>query len=326
MSGLRRRAKDCLAARRVVREELAMFIRIGYEIAISCQQETAMNSFLMVCPERQSDIVAEHGPVTSPTVHQQAFRDIYGNLCLRMLAPAGDFKLTYDAVVADSGLADPVDLSAKEVAVDKLPSECLPFLLGSRYCETDHLSGLAWRLFGDLEPGWGRVQAICDYVHERLTFSYGYARATRTACQAHDERTGVCRDFAHLAVALCRCLNIPARYVNGYMGDIGVPEDPAPMDFNAWFEVFLGDRWQTFDARHNSRRIGRIVVARGRDAADIPLIHTFGPHMLQTFNVWTYEQKAPALERGHGSREVSLVRPWFSPHWANHSRDTLRLS
>ena len=152
--------------------------------------------------------------------------------------------------------------------------------------------GLAWQQFGHLPPGWARVQAIVDYVHARISFGYGYARSTRTAAQAHEERVGVCRDFAHLAITFCRCMNIPARYVNGYLGDIGVPADPAPMDFSAWMEAFLDGKWYTFDPRHNMPRIGRVVIARGRDATDVPLLHTFGPHTLSTFKVWTYEQEA----------------------------------
>jgi transglutaminase-like putative cysteine protease len=233
--------------------------------------------------------------------------------------------MRYDAVVEDSGLPDLRNASAGEVPVDRLPSDALVYLLPSRYCETEHLSDFAWRRFGEIEPGWARVQAICDYVHERLTFSYGYARATRTACQAHDERVGVCRDFAHLAVALCRCLNIPARYVNGFMGDIGVPPDPAPMDFNAWFEAFIGGRWYTFDARHNKRRIGRIPVARGRDAADIPLFHTFGQHRLEMFNVWTYEAKTRVARPQNVRQKHSLIEPWHSPFWATHSRHEAQL-
>ena len=170
-----------------------------------------------------------------------------------------------------AALPDEVNTLAAETPVEKLPDECLGFLLGSRYCETDHMGGIAWSLFGDLPPGWARVQAICDFVHNRLSFSYGYARSTRTAAQAYEERVGVCRDFAHLAITLCRCMNIPARYVNGYLGDIGVPADPAPMDFSAWFEVWLDGKWYTFDARHNMRahrpRRGGARPRRDRRAA-----------------------------------------------------------
>ena len=192
------------------------------------------------------------------------------------------FRILYDAVVEDCGEPDEVNTLARETPVEELPDDVLGYLLGSRYCETDHLSGLAWNLFGHMPPGWARVQAIVDYVHNRLSFGYGYARSTRTAAQAHEERVGVCRDFAHLAITLCRCMNIPARYVNGYLGDIGVPADPAPMDFSAWMEVFLDGKWYTFDPRHNMPRIGRVVIARGRDATDVPLLHSFGPHRLTT--------------------------------------------
>jgi len=168
--------------------------------------------------------------------------------------------------------------------------------LGSRYCDTQKLSDLAWSMFGGITGGWQRVQAICDYVHDRITFGYHYARNDRTASEGHDERTGVCRDFAHLAVTLCRCMNIPARYCTGYLGDIGVPADPAPMDFSAWFEVFLSGRWYTFDARHNHPRIGRVVIARGRDAADVAISTTFGSARLTRFMVITEEVQEQAAE------------------------------
>jgi len=212
------------------------------------------------------------------------------------MAPPGDLTIMSDAVIEDSGLPDPIELDAGESPVEQLPNETLAFLLGSRYCETDKLADIAWRHFGSSPRGWRRVQAICDFVCGHLTFGYEHARATRTAFEAYQERIGVCRDFAHLAVAFCRCMNIPARYANGFLGDIGVPPDPAPMDYNAWFEVFLDGRWFTFDARHNTPRIGRITVARGRDATDIPLVTSFGPHILKTFRVWTDEVDAAALQ------------------------------
>ncbi|PSJ57290.1 transglutaminase-like domain-containing protein [Kumtagia ephedrae] len=271
-----------------------MLIRLGYEIAISCTQPTPVVSLLEVNKDRRQDIRRETRVLTSPQVQSRTYEDSFGNTCRRFTAPEGGVRLLYDAVVEDSGEPDEVNTLARETPVERLPDEVLGFLLGSRYCETDHLMNLAWDRFGHVPPGWARVQAIVDYVHTRLSFGYGYARCTRTAAQAHEERVGVCRDFAHLAIALCRCMNIPARYVNGYLGDIGVPPDPAPMDFNAWIEVFLDGRWYTFDPRHNIPRIGRVVIARGRDATDVPLLHTFGPHALSIFKVWTYEQESRA--------------------------------
>jgi transglutaminase-like putative cysteine protease len=268
-----------------------MLIRLGYEIAIECTNATPVISLLEIHRDRQADIKRQTRVLTSPSVPSKVYHDLFGNACRRFVAPAGNFRILYDAAVEDSGEPDAVNTLAREVPVAELPDDVLGYLLGSRYCETDHLSGLAWQLFGHLPSGWTRVQAIVDYVHNRLSFGYGYARPTRTAAQANEERVGVCRDFAHLAITLCRCMNIPARYVNGYLGDIGVPVDPAPMDFSAWMEVYLDGKWYTFDPRHNTPRIGRVVIARGRDATDVPLLHSFGPHRLSLFKVWTYEQE-----------------------------------
>ncbi|MEO9336322.1 transglutaminase family protein [Mesorhizobium sp. SB112] len=269
-----------------------MLIRLGYEIAIECQQPMPVISLLEIHSDRQPDIKRQTRVLTSPSIPGHPYVDLHGNSCRRFMVPAGGFRVMYDAVIEDSGNPDQVNTLAQEMPVEQLPDDVLGFLLGSRYCETDHLSNLAWQLFGNVPPGWARVQAICDYVHNRLSFGYGYARSTRTAAQANDERVGVCRDFAHLAITLCRCMNIPARYVNGYLGDIGIPADPAPMDFSAWVEVFLSGKWYTFDARHNVPRIGRVVVSRGRDATDVPLLHSFGPHRLNMFKVWAYEQES----------------------------------
>jgi transglutaminase-like putative cysteine protease len=278
-----------------------MLIRLGYEIAIECQQRTPTVSLLEIHKDRQPDIKRQTRVLTSPSIPTTVYQDRYGNACRRFVAPAGSFRILYDAVIEDSGEPDEVNMLAREMPVEELPDDVLGYLLGSRYCETDHLGGLAWNLFGHMPSGWARVQAIVDYVHDRLSFGYGYARSTRTAAQAHEERVGVCRDFAHLAITLCRCMNVPARYVNGYLGDIGVPEDPAPMDFSAWMEVFLDGKWYTFDPRHNMPRIGRVVIARGRDATDVPLLHSFGPHQLSMFKVWTYEQDShPAKPPYHG--------------------------
>jgi len=260
-----------------------MLIRVGYEIAIEVAQTTPLYTYLSVHPDRQRDVVWTFQSQPQGT----QFTDVHGNLCTRLCIEPGETVLSYDAVVRDSGKPDLIDMDAAQLSPDRLPSDCLPYLLGSRYCETDRLSKTAWQLFGHYNSGADRVRAICDFVHGHLTFSYGYARATRTALETFNERVGVCRDFTHLAIAFCRALNIPARYVNGFLGDIGVEVDPAPMDYNAWMEVYLDGQWYCFDPRHNRPRIGRIVVARGRDAGDIPLFNTFGTHLLNRFEVVT---------------------------------------
>lgn len=268
-----------------------MLIRYGYEITVACEQPTPLVCMLSVWSDRLQDLCAPEATVTTPPMPTTTYHDLYGNLCRRVLAPAGDLILWGDATIRDSGLHDPIVPDAEESPVAALPNEALVYLLGSRYCETDRLSQRAWDLFGGVKPGWTRVQAICDFVNRHIKFDYQQARSTRSAYEAFEEGVGVCRDFAHLAVAFCRCMNIPARYVNGHLGDIGVPVVD-PMDFSAWIEVYLGGRWMTFDPRNNIPRIGRIVVARGRDAADVPLIMSFGPHWLKSFKVWTYEVDA----------------------------------
>lgn len=266
-----------------------MLIRYGYEMTLTCPQPTPVVCQLDVHPSRLPSIRSVQPFTTNPWIMSSIYADLFGNHCRRFVAPAGDLTFSSGGIIEDSGLPDPVVPNAAEIPVGLLPDECLLYLVGSRYCETDKLSQIAWDAFGQVPPGWGRIHAICTFVHQRMTFGYEHARATRTAFEAYQERVGVCRDFAHLAVTLCRCMNIPARYVNGYLGDIGVPPDPVPMDFSAWFEAFVGGRWYTFDARHNRPRIGRILIARGRDAADIPLLNTFGPHVLKSFRVWTDE-------------------------------------
>lgn len=269
-----------------------MLIKYGFGIAITVPQPTPLITLLDVRGERRGDVIEESPFITSPEVPISSYQDQFGNTCRRMIAPAGDFSITLGGTIQDSGVPDLVDPSLPEIPVAELPDDVLVYLLGSRYCETDTLSQVAWSHFGHIAPGWGRVQAIVDFVHNQITFSYPNARDTRTAAEAYEERIGVCRDFAHLTISLCRALNIPARYVNGYLGDIGVPKDPAPMDFSAWCEVFLGGRWCTFDARHNKPRTGRIPVAYGRDATDVPLVHSFGQHTLKSFKVWTDEVAA----------------------------------
>lgn len=270
-----------------------MQIHVGYEIAYRVPQYTPMILTLNVHYSRASDLAEPDRMLFNPSVPAQAYRDGFGNWCTRIVAPPGTMVISSSALVNDAGLPDPIAADAQEIPVNQLPEETLVFLLGSRYCETDRLSEIAWALFGQTAPGWARVQAICDFVHQHITFSYEHADSKMSAWDVYNRRIGVCRDFAHLAVALCRCMNIPARYCTGYLGDIGVPADPAPMDFSGWFEAYLGGGWHTFDARHNARRIGRILMAYGRDAADVALSTTFGQHILERFQVWTYEQPPP---------------------------------
>ncbi|MCU0754060.1 MAG: transglutaminase family protein [Xanthomonadales bacterium] len=269
-----------------------MQIRFGYEITVHCRQPTEMVCLLDVHPERVADLRRIPRVQITPTTPSTTYHDVFGNICRRYTAAAGDSTLFSDGVIEDCGELDALVPDAGEVPVAQLPDASLQFLMGSRYCQTDQLGTLAWEQFGNHAPGWTRVQAICEFVHRWIRFDYMAASSTRGALEVYAGRVGVCRDYAHLAIALCRCMNIPARYVNGHLGDIGVPVVD-PMDFSAWIEVWLsgpdGGRWYTFDPRNNARRIGRIVVARGRDAADIPLINSFGPHLLRHFKVWTYD-------------------------------------
>jgi len=266
---------------------MQMQIRLGYELIYECPQPTPMVLALNIHYSRVSDLVIPDYITTSPTVPISGYRDSFGNWCSRIVAPMGKLRIATDALINDSGLPDPVEPYAMQHAVEDLPTEVLVYLLGSRYCETDCLSDIAWELFGETPPGWPRVQAICDFIHDYLKFGYEHASATRTALETYQERRGVCRDYTHLAITFCRCMNIPARYCTGYLGDIGVPPAPEPMDFSAWFEAYLGGRWYVFDPRHRIPRIGRVLIAQGRDAADVPISHTFGPNELKSFTVWT---------------------------------------
>lgn len=266
-----------------------MEIRVGFEILCQCPAATPFVAMLRTHPERRHDLIGHERLEFSSLESVHHYLDTFGNICSRIVAPAGVFPLRGEAVVRDTGKPDPVVPWAAEIPIPQLPDDVLLFLMGSRYCETDELATFAWNTFGNTAPGWSRVQAICDFVHGHIEFAYSNARSTRTALSAYNERTGVCRDFAHLAITLCRAMNIPARYCTGYLGDIGVPVAPFPMDFSAWFEVFLGGEWYVFDARHNMPRIGRVLMARGRDAADVPLLTSFGPHGLVKFDVVTEE-------------------------------------
>ncbi len=274
-----------------------MLLRVGYEFVYDCPQPTPMVLLLSVHYSRASDIVVPDHLVTDPSVPVDAYRDSFGNWCSRIVAPAGEIRLTTDALVRDSGLPDAVAPHARQHPVEDLPGDTLLFLLGSRYCETDLLSQTAWDLFGSTPEGWPRVQAISDFVHDRIAFDYNQARATRTASEAYNERVGVCRDYTHLAIALCRAMNIPARYCTGYLGDMGTEPPWGAGDFAAWFEAYLDGHWYTFDPRNGVPRIGRVLIARGRDAADVPLSHSFGRALLTSFKVWTDEVDPSEAER-----------------------------
>jgi transglutaminase-like putative cysteine protease len=274
-----------------------MRIRVGCEMAFEFPQVTPLIATLNVHFSRVSDLERPDHLMTSPSVPVEGYRDTFGNWCNRLVAPAGRFTLGTDTVVRDLGHPQQARLDAVQHQVQHLPAETLQFLLGSRYCETDRLSDEAWRLFKHTPLGWQRVQAICDFVHNHISFSYSHANAMRTAADAYAEHRGVCRDFAHLAITFCRCLNIPARYCTGYISDIGLPPPYAPMDFAAWMEVYLGGEWHAFDPRNNAPRVGRILIAYGRDAADVPLTHIFGPNTLSMFRVWT-DEAPPAVQPG----------------------------
>ena len=266
-----------------------MKIHVGFDLTYEIAHPTPMIFMLNVHPSRAADLITPDRLRIAPSRSITPYIDGFGNKCVRLLAPRGELRVASDTIVSDSGRADRVDVGAEEHAVADLPHDTLVYLLASRYCEADSMMDKAWEIFGQAPRGWRRVQAICDFVHSHITFGYQHADATRGAMRGFVEQRGVCRDFAHLAVTFCRCLNIPARYCTGYLGDIGVPPDPAPMDFSAWFEAFVGGRWYTFDARHNMPRVGRVLIARGRDAADVAISTTFGNTRLKSFIVTTRE-------------------------------------
>jgi transglutaminase-like putative cysteine protease len=264
-----------------------MVQRLGYDIQFQIPAPVAMVALLNVHPSRVADLRAPDQLRAEPALPMENFIDSFGNYCTRFVAPAGTLRLSNSTLIYDSGMADPVNLYARELPVQELPHDVLQYLYNSRYCEVDRFATIASDLFGGMYRGWSRVQAVCDWVHARVSFGYQHARPTKTALDVFTERFGVCRDFQHLAVTLCRALNIPARYATGYLGDIGVPASPSPMDFSAWFEVYLEDRWWTFDARHNHPRIGRVLMATGRDASDVAMTTSFGMANLTQFTVVT---------------------------------------
>lgn len=271
-----------------------MLIRVGYDIIFEHPAPTPIIVMLYLHPSRGPSIRRGEYLLVEPSVPVSEYLDMFGSRCGRLVAPAGPIRFWNDAVVEDDGQPDYRDPTARQHEIHELPDETLTFLMPSRYCEVDRMVELAWQLFGALPKGFARVQAICDFVHGHLRFDYLQARKTRTAHEAYHERVGVCRDYTHLAVTLCRCLNIPARYCTGYLGDIGVPPSP-DQDFSAWFEAYLGGRWYTFDPRNNVPRIGRILMAYGHDAADVALLTSFGPSRLERFTIWTDEVGEDAL-------------------------------
>lgn len=274
-----------------------MQLRVGFELIYSFPQPTPIILLVNIHDSRTSDMVVPDRLVTEPSIPITGYRDAFGNWRNRGLAPAGRLRLSTDCVIRDNGQPDERVFTAAQDSVENLPEAILVFLLGSRYCETDRLSETAWQLFSHVAPGYPRVQAICDYVHNLITFNYQNARATRSAVEAFNERTGVCRDYAHLAIAFCRCMNIPARYCTGYLSDLGTPPPYGVGDFAAWFEAWIGGRWHTFDPRNNMPRVGRVLMARGRDACDVAIATTFGPNTLERFTVWTDENPVSEIYR-----------------------------
>ncbi len=279
-----------------------MLIRLGYDIEFNIPQPVAIVALLNVHPSREPDLREPDILHIEPAVTTEQYFDRFGNRCTRFMASQGKLRIWNSTLVQDSGEKDQVNYQARQHPVLELPVDSLTYLLNSRYCEVDRMSNIATQLFGNTAPGWGRVQAIVNWIHSNVQFGYEHARATRTAMEVYAERVGVCRDFQHLAITLCRCMHIPARYATGYLGDIGVPASPAPMDFSAWFEVYLEGRWWTFDARHNEPRVGRVLMATGRDAADVAMTTSFGMAELTKFTVVTNEAgnfAAPQDLRSH---------------------------
>jgi transglutaminase-like putative cysteine protease len=264
---------------------MIMDIRLGFEISYAAQAPTPMVIMLSIHPSRHADVIGRETITADPDVPISFYRDSFDNVCGRLVAPAGGVTFRGHVVVRDSGLPDAVAPDAQQIPIELLPDDVLLYLMASRYCETDKLTDVAWSLFGNTPPGWARVKAITAFVHNHITFGYEHAHHMKSAHDVYQQGAGVCRDFAHLALTFCRCMGIPARYCTGYMGDIGVPPDPAPMDFSGWFEVYLSGRWYTLDARHNKPRIGRILMATGRDAADVALTTSFGRMALTKFLV-----------------------------------------
>jgi transglutaminase-like putative cysteine protease len=283
-----------------------MIISFGFDFSFRIAVDTAVLFCLKVHPSRSGDLISGEDFRVEPKSLVDEYLDAYGNRCGRLRCQAGIVRLVNRGLIRDNGELDPLIPQARQDEIASLPHDTLVYLLPSRYCESDsELADFAWQRFGATPAGWPRIQAICDFVHQHVEFDYLKARANRTALETFRERVGVCRDFTHLAITLSRCLNMPARYVTGYLGDIGVPPAPYPMDFSAWMEVYVGGRWFAFDPRHNCRRIGRIVIARGRDASDVALTTVFGSHILESFSVITEEVSEDLAGSISGRREAT---------------------
>ena len=282
-----------------------MLIRLAYDIQFDNPAEVAMVALLSVHPSRVHDLLEPDELHAEPYIPVTSYIDSFGNRCTRLVAPAGPLRLSSTTLIRDSGNPDILNLYARESHVGDLPNEVLSYLLNSRYCEVDRFSNIAFEHFGHLTPGWSRVQYICNWVHTHVTFNYQHARPTKTALDVYTERVGVCRDFQHLAITFCRALNIPARYATGYLGDIGVPV-VLPMDFSAWFEVWLDGQWWTFDARNNQPRIGRVLMATGRDASDVAMTTSFGRADLRSFFVVAEEETVAS--KASSTTESQVVR------------------
>jgi transglutaminase-like putative cysteine protease len=284
-----------------------MRIRLGYTLELDISRPMALITVLNVHPSRVPDLLEPDELQIFPEVGGEKFTDPFGNTCVRFQVGQGTVRLANSTLIEDSGEPDPIPADAPQIPIDRLPPDTLQFLLASRYCEVDELSGLAWQLFGNTPEGWPRVQAILDWVHSQVTFGYHFARPTKTAVHVSQEKQGVCRDFQHLAITLCRAMHIPARYATGYLGDIRIPPVPCPMDFSAWFQVYLGDRWWNCDARHNTPRVGRVLMATGRDAADVAMTTTFGQSWLRSFEVVSYEEEENAAAGAQANAEASFA-------------------
>ncbi|HEX8325072.1 MAG TPA: transglutaminase family protein [Tepidisphaeraceae bacterium] len=294
-----------------------MLIRVGFDVIFELPAPAPVLTNLNLHPSRLTSVRRAEALRVEPTAaHLSQYTDDFGNTCGRLHAPAGRLRLYNDAIVEDGGWPDELGVGAVQHPIEHLPPDVLQFLLASRYCEVDLLKDTAWQLFSNCPPGWMLAQQIVNWVHNNVTFGYQFARNTKGAADVFRERQGVCRDFAHLAVTFCRCMNIPARYVTGYLGDIGVPWSPAPMDFSAWFEVYLGGRWWTMDARHNTPRIGRVLMARGRDATDVALTTIFGQANLVQFKVWTDDVTSAGV---HGSAGNATPAVMANPSGVSYS-------